>query len=344
MPTSQAVKPRIAIYGIGQYGGYIARFAHARGWPIVAAYNRAGDKVGKDLGQLVGLEKDLGVPVEDCELADYSQLDADVGVVTLTNQLSENLPAYQRLMGAGLNVLCHGSQAYMPAANDPTLAAEIDALAKANKVTFSGSGIWDMSRIWAGILAVGPCTQLNKLFHSSISDAAGQLLTAEQAAIIGVGFTVDAFHENNLHKSPIAGSYISIPQQVLTALGYTLKDSETIIEPITFDQPVASELMQRTLQAGEVVGSRVVCTVTTEQGVEARAEIELRLFREGEVEHMYWEVDGVPGTNIRVERKNSAAATAGCLFNRIPDVMAAEPGIKLISEMGPLRPQLINPQ
>jgi hypothetical protein len=47
---SNTRKPRIAIYGVGQYGSLAARFAVQKGWPIVAAFNRAGSKVGQDWG------------------------------------------------------------------------------------------------------------------------------------------------------------------------------------------------------------------------------------------------------------------------------------------------------
>ena len=77
--------------------------------------------------------------------------------------------------------------------------------------------------------------------------------------------------------------------------------------------------------------------VTTREGVTARAEIELRLFAPGEVEHMAWAVDGLPVTRIRTEREDSFEASAACLFARIPDVAAARPGIVLLSEMGPIR-------
>ena len=50
-------KPRIVIYGAGQVGQYIARFAVQKGWPIVAAFNRAGAKVGQALGRLAGLSR-----------------------------------------------------------------------------------------------------------------------------------------------------------------------------------------------------------------------------------------------------------------------------------------------
>lgn len=62
------------------------------------------------------------------------------------------------------------------------------------------------------------------------------------------------------------------------------------------------------------------------------------MFLPGDVEHMYWEVDGTPRNCTRVERLDSAHATAGNLFNRIPDIIAAQAGIVPVYEMGPLMP------
>lgn len=337
MNSTQARPPRIVIYGTGQYGQFVARFAVEKGWPIVAAYNRAGEKVGKDLGRLAGLGRDIGVVVQDCETASYEGLDADVGVVTMTNVLKLNLPAYRRLMNAGLNVICHGTEAYYPYGNDPQSAEEIDAIARKNGVTFTGGAIWDMSRIWAGILVTGPCTQIRSLFHSSITELKGQALNAKQAEIVGLGLNVEQFMARKLHELPMSISYKTIPEHVLAAIGYTITDTRSRVEPVVFDEPHFSELLGRIVPAGECVGARIIGEIDTREGVTARAEIELREFHDGEVEHMYWSVDGLPRTSIRTERKDSAHATAACLFNRIPDVIAAKPGIVLISQMGPLR-------
>ena len=222
-------KPRIVIYGVGQYGGHIARFAAAKGWPIVAAFNRAGSKVGQDLGRAIGLDRDLGVVIQDCETGDYDALrgKADIGIVAQTNVLSVNLPAYRRLLGAGLNVGCHGSESYFPYGCNAAVAEEIDALAKKNGVSFTGSGIWDMSRIWSGILLAGPCTELQALHHSSITDAQGQANSLAQARQVGIGLTPEQFVASGLDRSPIATSYRTIPQQVLTALGYTVDRKST---------------------------------------------------------------------------------------------------------------------
>lgn len=334
MKIATTDKPRLVLYGIGQYGQHIARFAAQKGWPIVAAYNRAGDKVGQDLGRVAGLDRDLGVIIQDCDTARYDGLAADVGIVTQTNLLKLNALAHQRLLGAGLNVMCHGSESYYPHGNDAEAAEQLDALAKARGVSFCGGGIWDMSRISSGLLVAGPCTEIRSLFHSSITDANHQVVSWQQAQQVGCGFSVAQFDQLGLRNSPIARSYKTIPEQVLSALGYTVSESSARCEPVTYDEPVYSAIKGGVLEAGLCAGTCIIIDVATREGVNAHAEIDLRLFRPGEVEHMFWEVDGVPRSRVRVERDDSAHATASNLFNRIRDVIAAPPGVVLVSQLG----------
>ena len=327
--------PRIVIYGTGQFGGYITRFAVQKGWPIVAAFNRAGPKIGQDLGRLYDIGRDLGVVVQDCETANFDQLDADIGVVVMTDQLKQNFSAYERLMNAGLDVICHGGESYFPRGSDPETAEKINALALKNNVTFTGGGIWDMSRIWAGILVAGPCTELRSMHQTSISDATRNGLAQMQS--VGVGLSVAEFIETRVKKAgPTNSMYKTIPQHVLTALGYTPTVVRERLEAVVFDQPIYCALLERELPAGTCVGTRIVAEVDTKEGVTAGAHIELRLFRAGEVEHMVWEVDGMPHTRLRVERDDSSHFTCSSLFNRIPDVIAAPPGIQELYKLGPL--------
>ena len=51
-------KPRVVIYGCGQYGGFFTRFAVQKGWAIVAVFNRIGPKVGQELGRVAGLGRE----------------------------------------------------------------------------------------------------------------------------------------------------------------------------------------------------------------------------------------------------------------------------------------------
>jgi 4-hydroxy-tetrahydrodipicolinate reductase len=338
--SKNAAEPRIVIYGVGQFGSLIARFAVQKGWPIVAAFNRAGPKVGRDLGRVVGLDRDLGVIIQDCETGDYEALrgKADIGLVTQTNTLRVNLPAYRRLLGAGLNVGCHGSQSYLPHSCDPVAAKEIEQLALRQGVTFTGSGIWDMSRIWAGILTAAPCTEIKSMHHSSMTDPHGQAVSLEQARQIGIGGTVEEFHALQLDKTPLPVSYKTIPEHVLIGLGYTLTDSQIKVEPVVFDVAVPTWFVpEGSFAPGVVLGTRMLIEVHTREGVTATASIETRMFKPGDVEHMFWSVEGKPRTRMRVERDDSAHATAATLFNRVPDIIAAQPGIQSVYRLGPLK-------
>jgi hypothetical protein len=60
------------------------------------AVNRAGSKIGQDLGRLAGLNEDPGVIVQDCKTADYAALGADIALAVQTEMLSLNLMPYQR--------------------------------------------------------------------------------------------------------------------------------------------------------------------------------------------------------------------------------------------------------
>ena len=336
MTINNTSKPRLVVYGIGQFGKHVVRFAVQKGWPIVAAFNRAGDKVGKDVGELAGIEK-LGVIVQDCDSANYDDLDADIGVVATTNLLELNYEAHARLLSARLNVLCHGTESYYPQGNNIEAAAKLEKLANEMDVTFTGSGIWDMSRIWSGLLVAGPTTELTSLFHSSSTDIVPQCTSPEQTLPFGNTLTIEEFHARGLSNNPIAKSYKTIPEHVLVGLGYTITDTKAYVEPATFDEDYDSAFMGCIIPAGNCVGIRIVAEIETAEGVSARSEIEVRHFQENDVEHMFWEVNGDPKARVRVEREDSSYMSAACLFNRIPDVIAAPPGIQLVSQLGPLK-------
>jgi 4-hydroxy-tetrahydrodipicolinate reductase len=333
-----AAKPRLVIYGVGQYGALITRLAVEKGWPVVAAFNRAGPKVGQDLGRVAGLDRDLGVVVQDCETGDYDNLDADIGIVTHRDTLKLNLNAYRRLIGAGLNIGCHGIESYYPHGNDPGIARQIDELARSRGVTFTGSGIWDMSRIWSGILTAGPCTEIASINISSLTDPHGQANSLEQIKQFAISEPVETFYAKGIDKSPLAHAYKTVPEMVLAALGYTIIESTATVEPVVYDEPVKTWYVpEGFFAAGLCMGVSIKTRTTTKEGVVGTAQVDSRMPRPGEVEHMYWQVEGKPRTRTMVERLDSAHATAANLFNRIPDIIAAPPGIRLVSEMGPLK-------
>ena len=330
-------KPRIVIYGPGMYGQHVVRMAVQKGWTIVAAYNRAGDKVGQDVGRLSGLDKDIGVIVQDCDKADYSKLKADVAFLVFSDRLEENRAAHERMMNAGINVISHGAEGYFPWGVDKKLADELDQLAKRNNVTYTGGGIWDMSRVWAGILVAGPCTEIKSMLHRTLTDA-GRGSVKLMTGTCGVGMSEEEYLESTVrNRGMIGGMYHSIPQHVLTALGYTVTAASERREPVLFDEPIFCKPLERTIEPGVCVGTRIIASVNTKEGVSAEAHMELRLLKPGEEEHMFWSVDGMPHTRVITQREDSVLASAACMFNRTYDVMDAPPGIQELYKLGPLK-------
>lgn len=329
-------KPRIAIYGMGRYGQHVVRFASSKGWKIVAAYNRAGSKVGQDVGRLAELGKDLGVIVQDCDTANYKALEADVAIVAITDRVSQNLPAYKRLMGAGVNVICHGGEAIYPQANEPQIAQEIDRIARQNNVTFTGTGVWDMTRVWAAKLITGACADIKSLFHRSVSDTEnfGEYLLLGT----GTGMTVEEFMSKVAPPGEFNRMYVVFAQLVMTSLGYTVTGCTEHIEPVVLDTPFFCKTLKREIAAGLCAGMRSVVEVTTQESVTCLAHIEARvLFRAGETEHTMWSVEGTPSPKIIIERDNGSFLSAISLLNRIADVIAAPPGIQLVTTLGPMK-------
>jgi len=134
--------------------------------------------------------------------------------------------------------------------------------------------------------------------------------------------------------------YKDIPAHVMHALGYTITKVTERRESVLSDPPVWCGILNRSLEPGTSLGLRIVATVETQEGPTATAHIELRILLPGETEHMMWTVDGRPASKVRVDRADGVHTSAACMVNRIPDVLGAAPGVRLISELGPLRPPL----
>ena len=336
------LSPKVAIYGIGFVGRRAVKLMHDKGWQIVAAYNRAGEKVGQDLGRLAGLDKDLGVIVQDYETADYSGLDADVALIAGPDFLDKAFPIYERFLNAGINVVSYGSHAYDPYIYHPDVAAKIDALAKKNGVSFLGSGLWDMTRIWAGLIAAGPCVEIDSFEYRSDTDPGRQ--GTHWFPVLGIGLTPEEYDRtlgretDGYGESSWNGVYKILGIILLQHFGYTVSDVRMRQEPIVFDESHYCEALGKELAPGVCVGTRLLIDIDSEEGVPVNIVIELRLFKPGEIEHSTWRVNGLPSTEVRVIRENSDVAQASSAINRIPDAIAARPGIVTVMELGPLKP------
>tara|TARA_B110000503_G_C7142848_1_gene411666 strand:+ start:825 stop:1883 length:1059 start_codon:yes stop_codon:yes gene_type:complete len=328
--------PRVVLCGIGQYGGIVAKILLDIGYQIVGAYNRAGPKIGKDLGEVIGLEQKIGVIVEDAATADFSKSGADVGICTQSNSLRVDMASYTALMEAGINVISLSMQAYYPFGSDREAAEEIDICARRNNVTFTGSGIHDMTRIWSGIVTAGQCTHLESLYHESLTDAEGQGLPEQMYPDYAIGATVEEYWKKGFDKYPLWPVYTATLEHVLTALGHIVIEKEVRIEPVVWKEDLDCPWLETVIPAGRVLGTRTIGQVKTSTGIIAEVRTEGRVCKKDEEDYTFWRVNGKPGAEMHIKRKHGGYTNAACLVNRIKDVIGAPSGIILVSEYGPI--------
>lgn len=333
--TDQAV-PRVVIFGVGNFGRMLARTVLEKGWLIVGAFDR-GAKVGQDLGALCNLGRDLNIIVENGETADFAGLQADVALVAASDSPAENIDAYSRLMAAGLNVLCQGGGSNYVWDYDPETALQIDRLAKQHGVTWTGGGAWDACRVWSGILAASAHTRIDRLHHETLTNI-GIAPPAMKALVqgYGVGMSRDEFKAAMVDgKSRYVGIYRTVIPQVLTALGFEVTGVTEVIEGVFLDEPVRCDALERDIPPGQCSGMRVIMNATTRQGVICTGESTFRLTG-ADASYFAWTVEGDVHNRVTFERlANSPGTTVGLMVNRIPDVMAAPPGIQDVSRLGP---------
>lgn len=338
--SDNAFSPRIAIYGIGFVGSLLTRLIVQKGWPIVAAFNRPGEKIGQDLGKLAGLDQELGILVQDYEKADYSTLQADVVLIAGPDYLDQAYPIYERFLKAGINIISYGSHAYEPYMFHPDLAEKIEQLAQEHGVTFTGSGLWDMTRIWSGMIAAGPCVKIDSVEYSTDTEALRQGLHWIEP--MGIGLSLDEWNKKMGRQVGQLNHVLQIPARIIMQYyGYTVTNVDMYQEAVVFDETVYCEYQKKAMPAGVCVGNRTVVDVQTKEGVTAHSKFEYRLFKPGEIEHSTWKIKGQPSMEVRVVREDSDVAQASSALNRIPDVLAARPGIVPIMELGPLKPSAL---
>jgi len=332
--------PRVVLYGTGFVAREITRLITERGWPIVAALNRAGPKIGQDLGAIAGLGRDLGVLVEDYETADYAAMEADIALVAGPDSPEDCFPIYERLLTRGIDVLSCGSRMYDPYLMHPDVAKRIDALACEHGATFTGGGLWDMTRIWSGLLCTGASARIDALDYHSDVEVLRQ--GAHWAPRLGVGLTLDEFADTVGYDVIPLNEVLQLPaRMVLEACGFEITEVSLRQEPVVWTEDAYCRHLERTIPAGDSVGCRTVVDITTRQGVTSQSRFEYRVFRPDEVEHGSWRVHGLPGMELRVVRHDSGVAQAAGLLNRVPDVLRARPGVVTVLELGPPRPTIL---
>jgi len=325
-------KIKILPYGVGVVGSLIAKFLMEKeGVEIIGAVDVARDKVGKDLGAILGLKKKIGVKISENIESALSKSKADVAIHATSSYLKDTYSQIASIVEHGVNVVSTCEELSYPYISEPKLAKKLDTLAKEHNVAILGTGInpgFLMDTLVITLTA--PCQSIEKIEATRVMNAATRRLPFQKK--IGAGLSVEEF-THKIKKKQITG-HVGLEQSiamVADALAWKL-DRIVVesVEPVVSRKPVQSKDIQ--VKPGNVAGLKQKAKgVIKDKEVIA---LDFRAYIGAEEEYDAVTIKGVPEISERISPcVHGDLATVAVIVNSIPKVMKAPAGLLTMKDL-----------
>ena len=316
--------------GVGHMGAEIVRVAARRtNLEIVGAVDVDPNKVGSDLGQIVGLGRPLGIPVSGSIEEALARAKADIAILTTGSHIPQVYDQLHQLIVGGLHVISTCEELAFPWLQHPEQAQELDCLASAHGVTVLGTGVnpgFVMDKL--PVTLTGVCQEVRSISITRALDSAKRRLPLQKKT--GAGLSLVEFEAKVKAKTI---EHVGLPESlalVAKALGWALDDVEDKIEPVVADRPIASEFIR--VAPGQVAGLHQ----TARGMIDGREVIRLDLWMVLQMENPRDEVhiEGIPPLHMVIPGgTHGDRATVAVVVNSIPLVVAARSGVLTVLDL-----------
>jgi 4-hydroxy-tetrahydrodipicolinate reductase len=323
-------KVRVIQYGVGTIGSGIAKLMLRKpALDIVGAVDSDPEKAGRDLGRVIGLERDLGITVQPDLKAAISAGGADVIVHSTRSVLGEVASQVRECVGAGMHVLSTCEELCYPFHRYPELAASLHEEAQQRGVVLMGTGVnpgFAMDKLVLTLATA--CQQVDKVRVLRVVDASRRRLRLQKKA--GIGLTLDQFaHEleaGTIRHYGLSESAWMISDQ----LGMAVDRVEEAVAPIVAEMPMRSQYFQ--VKTGNVKGLKQVALGLRNNEEVVRLELEIYL---GAAESQdSAKITGVPNLEMKVVGGIPGdIATMAIAVNSIPALFRLKPGLRIAHDV-----------
>jgi 2,4-diaminopentanoate dehydrogenase len=180
---------RVLLYGLGPIGGMVARQVATRdGFRVVGAVDVDPTKVGRDVADIVGLERPLRVKVDPDASKTIRNTKPDVVVLCTSSSVKGVFPQIEGVLKFRVPVVTTTEELSYPVKRNALLARKIDAMAKRAKVAVLSTGVnpgFAMDVLPIALTAV--CERVETVTVHRVQDARTRRLPFQQK--IGAGLT-----------------------------------------------------------------------------------------------------------------------------------------------------------
>lgn len=320
---------RVIQYGLGPIGSGVARHAAGRaGVRLVGGVDVDPRKIGRDVGEIIGLDRKLGVFVSPSLAEAVANAEADVVLHTTQSYFDLFKGQILEIVAAGLDVVSTAEELCYPWLAHAEDAAEVDAAAKKVGRRVLATGInpgFLMDSL--PLYLTGICQRVDRLDITRAQNAS--IRRGPFQAKIGSGLTVEEFREK---MEAGRMGHVGLPESMgmlFEALGRKLARYESSVEPIVAERPVKTEHFE--VPAGRVRGLKQVARGYTDEGEFVTLNFIAAL--DGEEDGDTIKITGEPNLEVKLTGTNGDLATAAIAVNAIKSVRKAAPGLLTMRDL-----------
>jgi 4-hydroxy-tetrahydrodipicolinate reductase len=314
---------KVVQIGLGPIGIAITRLLLQKpGWEIVGAVDIDPAKQGRDLGEVAGLARRLGIVVQG-QLHQAYTSDADMAFLTTVSMFPEVLPTLEALVHAGVDVVASTEELFFPYYRYADQAQALDALAKHHNVSILGTGInpgFIMDTLVLMLTSV--CQQITRIAATRVVNASGHRPSLHKR--LGIGLSPEAFAaEAAQHRVGLVGIVDSVAF-LAHVLQWRMDDVKERFVPVIADKPLP--LAQPQVMSGQVCGVRHIVKGIA-QGKEVIS-LDLRMYLEAKNTRDTIYIEGIPTLESTLKSTDMGDnAVAALLVNISPFVRQAQSGL-----------------
>src|SRR5580765_2459111 len=308
---------KVMHFGLGPIGAAIVKQVAARpGFKIVGAIDIDPAKVGRDLGDVVGLPKRIGAKVSADAAKALKAAKPDVVILCTSSSIKKVLPQIELILKSKTPIVSTTEELSYPGYTHIRQARLIHALAKKAKVAVLGTGVnpgFAMDALPIALTAV--CERVDRIVVNRVQDARIRRLPfqkkVDDGSVRHVGLT-----------ESIA--------MIADAMGWTLDRITDDIQPKLAAVTISSEFLA--VDPGYVCGIIQDCVGYRKNEPVIRLHMEAYLGAPESYDSV--DIEGSPNISSKIVGGiHGDVATASIVVNSIPKVLQAPPGLHTMRDL-----------